>query len=84
LLINEKDHLISYQNRNIKTVISEAAKEIRFIYYLLESIAVKIELPIVVRCDNAGAIFMAANLSSGVRTRHIDNKRIFKRIISKL
>jgi hypothetical protein len=41
--------------------ISEAVKEICFIYYLLESIGMTINLPIVVRCDNVGAIFMAKN-----------------------
>lgn len=46
--------------------ISEAVKEIRLIYYLLESAGIKIEHPIAVRCDNAGAIFMAENLSSRV------------------
>ena len=59
--------------------ISEAVKEIRFIYYLLESIGINIELPIVVRCDNVGAIFMAENSSSGVRTRHIDTRYHFVR-----
>jgi hypothetical protein len=41
--------------------ISEAVIEIHFIYYLLESIGITIEHPIVVRCDNVGAIFMAEN-----------------------
>ena len=59
--------------------ISEAVKEIRFIYYLLDSIGIKVELPIVVRCDNVGAIFMAENSSSGVRTRHIDTRYHFIR-----
>jgi hypothetical protein len=59
--------------------ISEAVKEIRFIYYLLESIGMKVKLPIVVRCDNVGAIFMAENLSSGVRTRHVDTRYHFIR-----
>jgi hypothetical protein len=30
------------------------------------------KLPIMVRTDNIGAMFMAENASSGVRTRHID------------
>jgi hypothetical protein len=46
--------------------IPEAFKKIRFIYYLLDSIGIKVELPIVVRFDNVGAIFMAENSSSGV------------------
>jgi hypothetical protein len=31
-----------------------------------------VKLPIVVRCDNVDAIFMAENSSSGVHTRHVD------------
>jgi hypothetical protein len=54
-------------------------KEIRFIYYLLSGMGVQVKLPIVVRCDNVGAIFMAENSSSGVRTRHIDTRYHFVR-----
>jgi hypothetical protein len=37
-----------------------------------------VKLPIVVRCDNnVGAIFMAENSSSGVRTRHVDTRYHF-------
>jgi hypothetical protein len=40
----------------------------------LESIGINVKPPIVVRCDNVGAIFMAENSSSGVRTRHVDTR----------
>jgi hypothetical protein len=33
----------------------------------------------VVRCNNVGAIFMAENSSSGIRTRHIDTRYHFVR-----
>jgi hypothetical protein len=36
-----------------------------------------VKLPIIVRCDNVGAIFMAENSSSGVRTRHVDMRYHF-------
>ena len=36
--------------------MSEAVKDIRFIYYLLESLGISVTLPIVVRTDNIGAI----------------------------
>ena len=49
--------------------ILEAVKEIRFIFYLLTSMFIEVKLPIIVRCDNVGAIFMAESSSSGVRTR---------------
>ena len=59
--------------------ISEAVKEIKFIYYLLEDIGIKVELPILVKTDNVGAMFMAQNASSGVRTRHVDTRYHFVR-----
>jgi hypothetical protein len=36
-----------------------------------------VKLPIVVRCDNVGAIFMSEKSSSGIRTRHIDTRYRF-------
>jgi hypothetical protein len=59
--------------------MSEAVKEIRLVYYLLESLGISVKLPIIVRIDNNGAIFMAENASSGVRTRHIDTRYHFIR-----
>jgi hypothetical protein len=58
-------------------VISEAVKEIRFAYYLLENIGKNIKLPIMVRCDNIGAIFMAEKSSSGVCTSHVETRYHF-------
>jgi hypothetical protein len=48
--------------------ISEAVKEIKFMYYLLKDIGFDIELPIVVRTDNIGVHFMSQNVSTGVQT----------------
>ena len=52
--------------------LPEAAKEIRFVYQLLVTMNIKVTLPIVVRVDNVGAIFMSENASTNGRTRHID------------
>jgi hypothetical protein len=41
--------------------ISEAVKGICFTYYLLESIGMNVKLPVVVRCDDVGAINMTEN-----------------------
>jgi hypothetical protein len=57
--------------------MSEAVKEICFIYFILKGIGVDVKLPIVVRCDNVGAVFMAENSNSGARTRHIDTRYHF-------
>ena len=56
--------------------MSEAVKEIRFVYYVLESLGISVKLPITVRTDNIGAILMAENSSSGVCTRHINTRYI--------
>jgi hypothetical protein len=52
--------------------ISEAVHVIKFIYCLLQGIGIDVELPIVAKTDNVGAIFMAQNSFSGVRTCHVD------------
>jgi hypothetical protein len=48
------------------------AKEILFIKQLMETIGIPIKLPIIVRVDNAGAIFLANNFSVGQRNKQID------------
>jgi hypothetical protein len=52
---------------------------VKEIYFLLKGMGVDVKLLIVVRCDNVGAIFMAENSSSGIRTRHIDTRYHFVR-----
>jgi hypothetical protein len=47
--------------------MSEAVKEFKFIYYLLRDIGIEVELPIIIKADNVGAMFMAQNSSSGGR-----------------
>jgi hypothetical protein len=59
--------------------MSEAVKEVNLIYYLLRDIGIEFELPIIVKTDNVGAMFMAQNRSSGVRTRHVDTRYHFVR-----
>jgi hypothetical protein len=59
--------------------MSEAAKEIRFIVMLLESMNVQIKKPIIVYADNIGAIFMSENASATSRTRHVDARYHFVR-----
>ena len=58
---------------------SEAVKEIRFVYYLPEIMGISVELPIIVRTESIGAIFMTESSSSGVSTRHIDTRYHFIR-----
>jgi hypothetical protein len=44
--------------------MSAAVKEIRFIYFSLKDIGIEVELPIVVKSDNIGALFMSQNSSN--------------------
>jgi hypothetical protein len=46
---------------------------------LLETIGSQVELPIIIRVDNVGAIFLGNNFSVGQRTKHIDIKTHFVR-----
>jgi hypothetical protein len=57
--------------------ISEAVKELKFIYYLLSDLHIKVNLPIVVKTDNIGAIFTSENASTGFRTWHVDTRHHF-------
>ena len=52
--------------------LSEAAKDIKFVHMLMESMGFEIQLPIVAKVDNVGALFMTENVSSAGRTKHMD------------
>lgn len=58
------------------TAMTEVCKEILYIKNILEFLAIKVELPIEVRCDNAGAIFLTRNRESR-KTKHIEVERHF-------
>ena len=57
--------------------MSEAAKEVKFVYQLMTSVGLKVKLPIIIRVDNIGAIFMSGNVSVSQRTKHVDCKLKF-------
>lgn len=59
--------------------VSEVAKEIIFAKNVAESMGIKIEYPIKIRCDNVGAIFISNNYTTGLRTKHIDTRAHFIR-----
>jgi hypothetical protein len=59
--------------------LSEAAKEVKFIIMLLQSIGIEPHLPVIMHVDNVGAIFMAENMSATARTRHVDARYHFIR-----
>ena len=39
---------------------------------IMQSIGIKVKLPIIVQVDNVRAIFMAENLTTSQRTKHVD------------
>ena len=59
--------------------ISKAVKEIIFIYQLLESMDVKVPLPIKVRVDSIGAIWLVNNSEVSEQTKHVDTRAHFVR-----
>ena len=59
--------------------LSEAAKDLKFIVQILQSLQIKVKMPIIVQVDNVGAIFMAENVSATGRTKHIDARYHFIR-----
>ena len=59
--------------------MSEAAKEIKFVVQILLSMGIPVQLPVIVRVDNMGAIFMSENASASSRTKHVDTRYHFVR-----
>jgi hypothetical protein len=57
--------------------LSEATKEIRFVYELLTLMGIKVKLPIICRVDNIGAIFMAENITATPKSKHINTQAKF-------
>jgi hypothetical protein len=82
--------LISWKSRSQKSVtlssteaeyvaISEMCAEIMFLKQVLEFLKIKVVLPIIVRVDNVGAIYLAQNAVSGPRMKHVDVRYHFVR-----
>jgi hypothetical protein len=82
--------LISWKSRSQKSVtlssteaeyvaISEMCAEIMFLKQVLEFLGIQVALPIIVRVDNVGAIYLAQNAVSGPRMKHVDVKYHFVR-----
>jgi hypothetical protein len=40
--------------------------------YVLQTLGIKVETPIIIKVDNIGAIFMAENVNATRQTKHID------------
>ena len=55
------------------------AQDMLYIYRLLESLELEVELPMVLEMDNSGAVDIANSWSVGGRTRHVDVQNYFLR-----
>ena len=81
---------IAWKSKSMKSVVlstteaeyvavSEVVKEIKFLYLLLRSMEIKVPLPIRIRVDNVGAIWLANNSGVSERTKHVDIRAHFVR-----
>jgi hypothetical protein len=59
--------------------LSEGVKDVKFGFQILLSMGIPVKLPVIVRVDNVGAIFMVENLPTSTRTRHVDVRYHFVR-----
>ena len=59
--------------------ISEVAKELLFIKQIMDSMGIHVQLPIKIKTDNVGAIFLSNNYTTSQRTKHIDIRTHFVR-----
>jgi intein-encoded DNA endonuclease-like protein len=59
--------------------VSEVVKELKFVIQVLQSMEIKVQLPIKVHVDNVGAIWLANNKTTNERTKHVDIRAHFVR-----
>jgi hypothetical protein len=59
--------------------LSKGAKDMKLVVQNLLSMGIPVKLPVIVRVDNIGAIFMAENVTTSTRTRNVDVRHHFVR-----
>ena len=57
----------------------QCVQDMLYIKKILEAMELKVELPMVLRIDNSGAVDLANSWSAGGRTRHMDTRMFFLR-----
>ena len=55
------------------------AQDMMFVYHVVVGLELKVKLPMILYCNNNGAVQLANNWSVGGRTRHVDIKQNFLR-----
>ena len=56
----------------------ECAQDMLYVMHVLEDMGLKVNKPMILECDNQGAVNIANNWSSMGRTRHMDVRYKFK------
>jgi hypothetical protein len=56
------------------TLLSSEAEYVAISESVLKDVGIEVDLPIIVKTNNIGAMFMVQNASSGMRTCHIDTR----------
>jgi len=51
---------------------TSCAQDMLFVYRLMRTLDMKVQLPMILECDNKGTIDLSRNWSVGGRTRHVD------------
>jgi hypothetical protein len=75
---SKSQHCISLSSSEAEMyALTEAIKEVPFLVQLLLFIDVKLKLPVQVKVDNMGAIYMSENSTPSSRTRHADIRQKF-------
>ena len=59
--------------------LSEAVKDIIFLLQVCKSMNIQVQLPVIVRVDNIGAIFLSENVTTSQNTKHVDIRSKFVR-----
>ncbi len=51
---------------------TSCAQDMLFVYGVMRNMELKVNLPMILECDNKGTIDLSRNWSVGGRTRHVD------------
>ena len=57
----------------------QCAQDMLYIKWILNGIGLKVKTPMILECDNKGAVDLSNNWSTGGRTRHVDTREYFLR-----
>ena len=72
---SKAQHSVTLSSTEAKWIaLLESTKEIIFVLQLLESLGIKVNLPIKVRFDSIGVIFMFKNINTTTCTKHVDTR----------